>query len=83
MPHSDCSALHGVNSNLTKPLHTPFPTMCTSFTEKTTKPYVAISPHFSITYGLETCLTPCPGLLCNSKESYSKVHVIKNILENN
>ena len=43
---------------------------------------VTISHCFPIIYGQETFLIPCPQLLCISKEAYSKVNVIKNILEN-
>ena len=41
--------------------------MSTRCVEKTTKSSVAMSLRFSVIYGLETFLTPCPGLLSNSK----------------
>ena len=56
--------------------------MCIKFVEETTKSSVAISSHFTIIYGRETFLTPCPNLFYTIKEAFSKVHIIKNILEN-
>ena len=38
--------------------------------KKPAKSSVAISPRFPVIYGQETLLTPCPGLLCTSKETY-------------
>ena len=57
-------------------------TVYTIFVEKTTKSFLAISPRFPIVYKLEAYLTPYPDLLCTSKESYSKVHVLKNNINN-
>ena len=56
--------------------------MCIKFVEETTKSSVAISSHFTIIYGRETFLTACPNLFYTIKEAFSKVHIIKNILEN-
>ena len=55
--------------------------MFNRFVEKTTKSSVTISPSLSVIYGHETFLTPFPGLLCTSKETHSKLHVIKNLLK--
>ena len=47
------------------------------FAEEITKSSVAISPRFSIFYGQETFLTPCPDLLRTSKEGFQKFMLLK------